>query len=165
MRTCGYLSTRPLWGFGLLPLFKFLQLRSRYKFGIAIPEYMVIGPGLFINRFGGIYLNGDAIIGANVNITHGVMLGQANRGPRAGSPILGDRVFLASGAKVVGRVSVGDDVSVGVNAVVTKDVPNNSVVVGIPGKIISQAGSEGYINNQVPEALLRQCLAAQKITP
>src|SRR3546814_13931504 len=67
-------------------------LRCRYKYVIAIPEYTVIGPGLFINRFGGIYVNGDAVIGAYANLTHGAMLGQVNRGERAGSPILGDRL-------------------------------------------------------------------------
>src|SRR3546814_15068748 len=84
MRSCGYLRTRKFMAFGLYPLAKWWLLRCRYKYGIAIPEYTVIGPGLFINRFGGIYVNGDAVIGANANLTHGAMLGQVNRGERAG---------------------------------------------------------------------------------
>ena len=83
MRTCGYLRTRRFQAFGLYPLSKLWLLRLRYKFGFAIPEYTVIGPGLFINRFGGIYINGDAVVGANANLTHGIMLGQSNRGERA----------------------------------------------------------------------------------
>lgn len=160
MRSCGYLRTRPLMAFGLYPLFKFWLLRCRYKYGIAIPEYTVIGPGLFINRFGGIYINGDAVIGANANLTHGIMLGQANRGERAGSPILGDRVFLAAGAKVIGRIHLGDDCAVGANAVVTKDVPERGVVGGIPAKLISTKGSEGYVNQLVPDWLMRRCEGA-----
>lgn len=160
MRWCGYLKTRPAQALGLYPLSKMLLLRCRYKYGIAVPEYTLIAPGFFINRFGGIYFNGDAVVGANANITHGAMLGQANRGPMRGSPVLGDRVFIGSGAKIVGRIRVGDDCSVGANAVVTKDVPDHGVVGGVPAKLLSQAGSEGYINRQVPEALMRRCADA-----
>lgn len=157
MRSCGYLRTRRFGAFGLYPLSKWWLLRCRYKFGFAIPEYTVIGPGLFINRFGGVYINGDTIIGANANLTHGIMLGQANRGARAGSPVLGDRVFLASGCKIVGRVHLGDDCAVGANAVVTKDVPERGVVGGVPAKLLSHAGSDGYINRPVPEWLMQRC--------
>lgn len=160
MRTCGYLRTRRFQAFGLYPLSKLWLLRLRYKFGFAIPEYTVIGPGLFINRFGGIYINGDAVIGANANLTHGIMLGQSNRGQRAGSPVLGDRVFLASGCKVIGRILLGDDCAVGANAVVTKDVPEKGVVGGVPAKLLSRAGSDGYINRVVPDALMQRCAGA-----
>lgn len=151
MRTCGYLRTK-WWAKALLlyPLAKWILLRCRYKYGIVIPEYTVIGPGLFINRFGGIYVNGDAIVGRNVNFTHGIMLGQANRGKYMGSPIIGDRVFLAAGAKVVGRVRIGDGAVVGANAVVTKDVPENGVVGGIPAKLLSLHGSADYVNRLAP---------------
>ena len=160
MRTTGWLATKPAKALGLYYLFKLLLLRSRYKYGIAIPEYMVIAPGLFINRFGGIYMNGDAIIGRNANITHGTMLGQANRGKYRGSPVLGDNVFMGAGSKVVGRIAVGDGASIGANAVVTKDVPVNGVVGGVPAKLISTAGSEGYINKQVPAAMMQRCADA-----
>lgn len=156
-RLCGYLKLKPVMGFGLYPFFKWMSLRARYKYGITIPEYMLIAPGFFINRFGGIYFHGDAIIGANANITHGVVLGLMNRGERAGAPHLGARVFLGSGAKVIGGIRIGNDCSVGANAVVTKDVPDKGVVGGIPAKLLSSAGSEGYVNKQVPEALMRKC--------
>jgi serine O-acetyltransferase len=95
-------------------------------------------------------INGDVVIGANCNITHGAMLGQSNRGANAGSPILGDRVFLAAGSKVIGRVVIGDDAVVGANAVVTKDVPPKGVVGGIPARLISLEGSAGYVNRLAP---------------
>jgi serine O-acetyltransferase len=160
MRSCGYLRTRPFKAFGLYLIAKWQLLRCRYKFGIAIPEYTVIGPGLFINRFGGIYINGDAIIGSNVNLTHGTMLGQANRGANAGSPVLGSRVFVGAGAKIIGRIYLGDDSAVGANAVVTKDVPEKGVVGGIPARLISESGSDGYMNRLVPDELLDRCRAA-----
>lgn len=157
MRTAGWLTTKPAQGFGLALLFKALLLRARYKYGIAIPEYQLIGPGFFVNRFGGIYMNGDAIIGANANLTHGTMLGQANRGAAMGSPVLKHRVFMGAGSKVVGRIEVGNDASIGANAVVTKPVPDMGVVGGVPAKLLSTAGSEGYINRQVPPELMAEC--------
>lgn len=160
MRGAGYLRTKPLMACGLYPLAKWLLLRCRYKYGIAIPEYTVIGPGLFINRFGGIYVNGDVVMGANINVTHGVMLGQTNRGARAGAPIVGDRAFLGAGAKILGRITLGADSAVGANAVVTKDVPDKGVVGGIPARLLSQEGSEGYINRVVPEAMMLACIEA-----
>ncbi|EZP69674.1 Serine acetyltransferase [Sphingomonas paucimobilis] len=160
MRTTGWLSAQPLKGFGVYYLLKMILLRARYKYGFAIPEYMVIGPGLFINRFGGVYMNGDAVIGNNANVTHGSMLGQANRGLYRGSPVLGNRVFIGAGAKIIGRLRVGDDSSIGSNAVVTKEVPVHGVVGGVPAKLISTAGSDGYINRQVPIALMKRCEGA-----
>lgn len=149
MRLCFYLKQRRRTRWTLYPPFKLLLLRYRYKYGIAIPEYTRVGPGLFINRFGGVMINGDAVIGANCNITHGSMLGQLNRGPHTGSPVLGDEVFLAAGCKVIGHIRIGDRAAVGANAVVTKDVPVEGVVGGIPAKLLSTKGSEGYINNRV----------------
>lgn len=142
-----------------LPL-KFILSRCRYKYGIAIPEYTDIGPGFFINRFGGIYVNGDATIGSNVNIAQMSMIGQTNRGARAGSPTIGDRVYIAVGSCIIGRVRVGNDAVVGANAVVTKDVDNMGVVGGIPAKLLSTSGSEGYINREAPAELLAACYAA-----
>lgn len=151
MRLCGCMKRRALMRYALYPFFKLLLLRFRYKYGIAIPEYTQIGPGFFINRFGNIMVNGDAIIGANCNITHGSMLGQMNRGPKKGSPILGDGVFLAAGCKVIGKIHIGSRSAVGANAVVNKDVPDDAAVGGIPAKILSMKGSEGYINRRVSD--------------
>lgn len=157
MRTCGYLKTKPAMALGLYPLSKLYLLHVRYKYGIAIPEYTRIGPGFMINRFSGVFINGDVEIGANVNLTHGTVLGQLNRGPRAGCPVIGDRVFFGSGAKVIGRIMIGNDASIGANAVVTKDVPDSGVAGGVPAKILSDAGSRGYINRQVPDWLMAKC--------
>lgn len=160
MRLSGYLKTGRVKRLTLYPLAKFILLHCRYKYGIAIPEYTEIGPGLFINRFGGIYMHGHARIGHDVTLSAMTMIGQTNRGKRAGTPTIGDRVFLGVGAKVIGKVTVGNDSAIGVSALVTKDVPPNSVVAGIPAKVISDSGSEGYVNRVVPADLLAACYAA-----
>lgn len=149
MRLCGFMKRKRALYYTVYPPLKLLLLRYRYKYGIAIPEYTKIGPGFFINRFGNVMINGDAVIGANCNVTHGSMLGQMNRGPKQGSPVLGDEVFLAAGCKVIGHIRIGDRSAVGANAVVTKDVPGGVAVGGIPAKIISNNGSAGYINWRV----------------
>ncbi len=60
-------------------------------------------------------------------------------------PTIGDNVYIAPGVKVFGKIKIGDNVAIGANCVVTKDIPDNAVVVGIPGRIISNEGSGGYI--------------------
>ena len=91
-------------------------------------------------------VNGCTRIGRNCNLSHGVTLGQANRGLQTGTPIIGDDVFIGPGAMIFGSVRIGNNVAIGANSVVTKDVPDNAVVVGSPGRVVSLQGSKGYIN-------------------
>src|SRR3546814_18245728 len=76
------------------------------------------------------------------------------RGGRRGAPVIGDRSFLGSGAKVIGGITVGAEAAIGANAVVTRDVPERGVVGGIPAKLLSDQGSDGYINRLAPPELL-----------
>lgn len=64
-----------------------------------------------------------------------------------GAPTIGDNVYVGPGALIVGKITIGNNVVIGGHAVVTKDVPDNSVVVGNPGKVISSGGSDGYVVN------------------
>jgi serine O-acetyltransferase len=116
-----------------------------YKLGISISPLTEIGSGFYIGHFGGIVINEKSVIGKNCNISQGVTLGQANRGKNKGYPTLGDNIYIGPGAKIVGAVTIGNNVAIGANCVVTRDIPDNSVVVGIPGKVISQRGSTGYV--------------------
>lgn len=147
LRTSQFSRASPLLVFWLYP-FSRLRLRSLgFKLGISIPWYTKISPGLFIGHFGAIVVNGDATIGANCNLSQGVTIGQSNRGDRAGCPVLGDNVYIGPGAKLIGAIKIGNNVAIGANAVVTKDVPDNAVVAGVPAKIISMNGVEGYISH------------------
>ncbi|MGB9688650.1 serine O-acetyltransferase [Thermogutta sp.] len=146
MRTCAYTKSHAIFRYVIYPFAKLYLRRLRYKLGISIPPETQIGSGFYIGHFGGIVVNERCIIGKNCNLSHGVTLGQVNRGPRKGCPIIGDNVYIGPGAKIIGAVRVGNNVAIGANCVVTKDVPDNAVVVGVPGKIISFRGSQGYVN-------------------
>ena len=69
----------------------------------------------------------------------------------AGVPVIGDRVYLGCGAKILGGIRIGNDVVVAPNAVVTRDVPDKAVVGGIPARVLSEEGSHGYVSNVYPE--------------
>ncbi|MER2599295.1 MAG: serine O-acetyltransferase [Caldilineales bacterium] len=146
LRTCVYTKSNRFLKHFVRPFAKFFLRRYRYKFGISIPPRTKIGSGFYIGHFGNIVVNPYSEIGKNCNISPGVTIGQANRGRNKGYPIIGDNVYIGPGAKIIGAVRIGNDVAIGANCVVTKDIPDNSVVVGIPGKVISQEGSKGYIN-------------------
>jgi serine O-acetyltransferase len=113
--------------------------------GINIASEAKIGKGLYIAHFGGIVVNGEAVLGENCNLSQGVTIGLGGRGAKKGCPVLGDRVFVGPGAKLFGAITIGDDAAVGANAVVTKSLPDKSVAVGIPAQVISHEGSSEYI--------------------
>ena len=154
MRTCAWLQSRTVLKISLYPLARLILRHYVYKFGIDIPHTTRIGPGFYIGHFSGIIVNGKSIIGRDVNISQGVTLGRANRGSRRGTPVIGDRVYIGPGVKIVGAVNIGKDVAIGANCVITSDIPDNSVVVGVPGRVISQDGSQGYITRTDYDAKL-----------
>lgn len=147
MRTCSFLRGKKWLKYSLYPLGLFMLNHYRYRFGISIPFSVDIGPGFYIGHFGGIFINSRCKIGKNCNMSHGVTLGITMRGKNKGCPTIGDDVYIGPGAKIIGLVKVGNRAAIGANCVVTKDVPDNAVVVGVPGKIISFEGSEGYVGN------------------
>jgi serine O-acetyltransferase len=145
MRTCRYLRQQPVGKFLLYPLAKMLFTHYTYKLGISIPYATRIDSGFYIGHFGGIVVNSRSVIGRNCNISPGVGIGRASRGRNKGTPTIGDNVYIGPGAKIVGAVTVGNNVAIGANCVVSSDIPDDSVVVG-QGEIISQNGSAGYVN-------------------
>ncbi|MBS0581181.1 MAG: serine acetyltransferase [Proteobacteria bacterium] len=120
--------------------------RYTIRYGIDISRDASIGSGLYIGHFGGIVVNEAVRIGNNCNLSHGVTLGRLNRGDRMGCPSIGNDVYIGPGAKILGRINVGDRAAIGANAVVVADVPADAVVGGVPARAISEQGSAGYIN-------------------
>lgn len=87
----------------------------------------------------GIIVSGGARVGSNCTIFHQVTLGIASVSGKEGAPIVGNNVLIGAGAKLIGSIKIGDDVRIGANAVITKDVPAGATVVGM-NKIINKSG-------------------------
>ena len=130
-------------------LVKLKLILMQRHYGILIPWNTKIGKGFYIGHFGCIVVNGAVVIGDNVNISHGVTIGLANRGKNKGTAIIGNKVYIGPGAKIVGHVKIGNNVAIGANAVVTHDIPDNACVGGVTAKLISMDGALDYVNRIV----------------
>jgi len=130
----------------ILPFLTIMQKFVEMTTGIEIPFTARIGRGLYIGHFGQIILSPMAVMGEFCNISQGITIGQAGRGEEQYVPIIGDRVYIGPGAKLFGKLSIGNDVAIGANAVVTKDLPDNAVAVGIPARIVNYNSSRDFVN-------------------
>jgi serine O-acetyltransferase len=112
----------------------FLMRFIRVVYACELPPQTQIGRGsLFVHNGLGVVVHPKAIIGKNVKIYQNVSIaGRNNRG----TPIIGNNVFIGAGACILGGVKIGDNAMIGANSVVIDDVPRNSVIVGVPGKVV-----------------------------
>lgn len=113
---------------------------TKFVTGIQIPVGTKIGRGLKIGHFGTIVVNPFTVIGENFNIAEGCLVGNA-KGKRAGVPHIGNNVVMSANSVIIGRVTIGNDVLLAPGAFVNFDVPDNSIVIGNPGKIIPRDSS------------------------
>ena len=117
------------------------------------PQTAVLGRagGVKFCHYGTIVINENSIIGKNVTLHHGCTLGCIFEGAHKGSPVLGNHVVMFPGSKVVGNVHIENNVVIAANSVVTKDIPDNCIVGGIPARILSEDSSNFFIgrNNVV----------------
>jgi serine O-acetyltransferase len=123
-------------GVGLRALASTWQMVVETATGISINPNAVIGPGFYIGHFSGIFIGGRVRIGDACAISQGVTIGAALRDGVEGSPVIGDRVYIAPGAKVFGPITIGDGASVAANAVVREDVPAGALVGGVPARTL-----------------------------
>ena len=129
-----------------------LLLMVGEKHGIEIDYPVQIGKGLFIAHPYGITVNDKVVIGQNCNIHKGVTIGQENRGLRKGAPTIGNNVWIGVNSTVVGSIHIGNDVLIAPNTYLNSDVPDHSIVIGNPAKIISRNNAtDCYINNIIGE--------------
>ncbi len=129
-----------LWRHGLKFAARLVSQLNRLVTGIEIHPGATIGRGFFIDHGMGVVIGETAEVGDNCLLYHGVTLGGVSLEKKKRHPTLGDNVVIGAGAKVLGDIVLGDNVQVGANAVVLKDVPPDSVVVGIPGRVVIQEG-------------------------
>ena len=114
---------------------RLLMALARGFTGVEIHPSAVIGRGLFIDHGFGVVIGETAVLGENVTLFQGVTLGGTGKEKGKRHPTIGDNVVIGAGAKVLGNITVGRDSMIGANAVVIRDVPEHSTVVGVPGRI------------------------------
>ncbi|TXT63031.1 MAG: Serine acetyltransferase [Promethearchaeota archaeon] len=128
------------WNLGMPFIPRYLSDVAREITGIEIHPGAKIGSDFFIDHGSGVVIGETSEIGDNVTIYAGVVLGGTSNEPVKRHPTIGNNVVIGTGAKLLGPIQIGNNVKVGANSVVINDIPNNSVVVGVPGRVISREG-------------------------
>jgi serine O-acetyltransferase len=142
------------------PLYLLANLYVKVFWGMELSRHTRIGPGLYIGHFGGITVSPLAVIGRDCTISQSTTIGVAGQGARAGAPTIGDDVYIAPGARVFGKIRVGNNVKIGANAVVYRDVPENAVVVADAGfRILNFRGNRARAGGE--NAALADCDAVE----
>ncbi len=119
-------------------LARWISQRTARKTGIEIHPGARIGKGLFIDHGHGVVIGETAIIGDNVTIYQGVTLGGTGKEKGKRHPTLEDNVMISAGAKILGSFTIGENSKIGAGSVVLEEVPPNSTVVGVPGRVVKQ---------------------------
>lgn len=143
-----YKIAKALKGLKIPILPRFLSQFAKWLTGIEIHPGAVIGEGLFIDHGMGVVIGETSIIGDNVTLFQGVTLGGTGKEKGKRHPTLGNNIVVGAGAKILGNIKIGDNVLVGANAVVIRDIPSDSTVVGVPGRVAKRRGERipGGIN-------------------
>lgn len=126
-----------------IPLHIFLEVATNVQISIAAS----VGGGLHLPHSGTIVIGSRSALGENCTVCHSVTIGHAGGGRRgvAGSPVIGDRVYIGPGAIIVGPIHIGDDCLIGAGAVVVKSLPDRAVAAGNPARILSYSGAFALI--------------------
>jgi serine O-acetyltransferase len=129
-----------MWRHGWTIPARFLSHVSRFVTGIEIHPAAKLGPGLFIDHGMGVVIGETAEVGENVTLLQGVTLGGTSLKREKRHPTLGNNVVVGAGAKIIGAFKIGDGSRIGAGSVVVREVPTNSVVVGVPGRVTYRDG-------------------------
>jgi len=145
-----------LYNIGLRTLPRIISQLARFFTGIEIHPGAEIGRGFFIDHGMGVVIGETSEIGDNVTMYQGVTLGGTGKEKGKRHPTIGDNVIIGSGAKILGSIEIGDNVKVGASSVVLDNVPDNSTVVGVPGRIVVKDGEkmdDNLDHNDLPDPM------------
>lgn len=130
--------------------YKVLLRRYRFRYGFEISPQAIIGDGFYLTSHCSTVIIGPVTMGKNCNVSHGVTIGRGIAGERKGRPTIGDNVWIGPGSVIVGKINIGNDVLIAPNTLVNFDVPDHSVVIGSPGKILAKENpTRDYIHFEV----------------
>ncbi len=129
-----------IWRRGWTVPARFVSHVARFFTGIEIHPAAKLGPGLFIDHGMGVVIGETAEVGENVTLLQGVTLGGTSLKREKRHPTLGNNVVVGAGAKIIGGFKIGDGSRIGAGSVVVREVPTNSVVVGVPGRVTYRDG-------------------------
>jgi len=138
-----YRLTHFLWRYRLYWLARFISTFARWVTGIEIHPGAVIGRRFFIDHGMGVVIGETAIIGDDCMLYHGVTLGGTTWDKVKRHPTLKNGVVIGAGAKILGPITLGENVRVGSNSVVVRSIDDNETVVGIPGRIVRKKAKDG----------------------
>ena len=140
-------------GLGLKLIARIISNILRILTGVEIHPGAEIKGGFFIDHGMGVVIGETTEIGNNVTIYQGVTLGGVSTQKGKRHPTIGDNVIIGAGSKILGPLNIGSTSKIGANSVVINDIPNNSTVVGIPGKVVSQNTSSepDLSHNKLPD--------------
>jgi serine O-acetyltransferase len=149
-----------LWEIGLPFVPRYLSNIARQLTGIDIHPGAHIGQGFFIDHGQGVVIGETTIIGNHVTVYQGVTLGGISLENKKRHPTLGDNIIIGAGAKILGPVHIGNNVKIGANSVVTDDIPDNCVAVGVPARIIKGKKSlskdiTSLLHGNLPDPILK----------
>ena len=130
---------------------RWISQKAVRKTGIEIHPGAQIGKGFFIDHGNGVIIGETTIIGDNVTLYQGVTLGGTGKEHGKRHPTIGNNVMISAGAKVLGSFTIGDNSKIGAGSVVLEEVPPNSTVVGVPGRVVKRN------NKSLPQETMDQC--------
>lgn len=133
-----YRAAHKLYKKGHYFLARWISQRGVRKTGIEIHPGAQIGEGFFIDHGNGVIIGETTIIGKNVTLYQGVTLGGTGKEHGKRHPTIGDNVMISAGAKILGSFTIGENSKIGAGSVVLHEVPPNSTVVGVPGRIVKR---------------------------
>lgn len=152
---------------GLVLLPRLISHVARFLTGIEIHPGAKIGAGVFIDHGMGVVIGETAEIGDNVTLYHGVTLGGTGKEKGKRHPTVGNNVVISAGAKVLGPIVIGDFARIGAGSVVLHNVPSQTTVVGVPGRVVIYDGERvpsvdlNHVSLPDPVAEVLRCLQRQ----
>lgn len=147
-------------------LARYISQRGARKTGIEIHPGARIGNGFFIDHGNGVIIGETAIVGDNVTLYQGVTLGGTGKEHGKRHPTIGNNVMISAGAKVLGSFTIGDNSKIGAGSVVLSEVPPNSTVVGVPGRVVKRNNvalpQETMNQTDLPDPVKEEIASLQK---